>query len=156
MRRRTKRRLRVWTFGFGITAATVGLETHPWWVAGAAALAAVPVAVRQYRLHRPERTAMYILYGEAGEVLYVGISVDPQQRWQQHEDDKPWWPEVTETELVAWHRTRAQALKAEASAIHEFQPVYNATHNYGNPGRVDWREERRLEREEHQFGWRGR
>ncbi|MFG2334281.1 GIY-YIG nuclease family protein [Streptomyces sp. NPDC048604] len=60
-------------------------------------------------------TCLYRSFDEIGDLLYVGISNAPKQRWKQHAADKPWWPLVAarterwfETEVTprrpnAWH-----------------------------------------------------
>lgn len=73
-----------------------------------------------------ERTALYRLYGEGGALLYVGITHHVEQRFTEHERDKPWWPEV-ETKAVEWFDTRPLALAAELRAIHDEEPRYNVT-----------------------------
>ena len=42
----------------------------------------------------PERTALYRFFDEAGTLLYVGISNDPDVRWSYHARQKDWWPKV--------------------------------------------------------------
>ncbi|MFF9309952.1 GIY-YIG nuclease family protein [Streptomyces sp. NPDC014748] len=84
-------------------------------------------------VERPEtppevRTALYRLFDKAGALLYIGISVSPEQRWVQHSDDKPWWSEVARIEFD-WHATRAEALRREAEAIRAEKPRHNIHHN---------------------------
>lgn len=71
------------------------------------------------------RTAMYRFFDEDGHLLYVGISVDPTRRIEQHRKDKPWFVgEVDEIE-VEWFATRVLALEAEEVAIWRENPIYN-------------------------------
>lgn len=76
----------------------------------------------------PVRTALYRLFDSSGTLLYVGVSVSPEQRWLHHAEHKSWWPKVTRIEF-AWHPTRAEALRREADAIRTEKPRYNVQHN---------------------------
>lgn len=81
---------------------------------------------------------LYRFYNTAGRLLYVGISNNPDRRWDEHEDDKPWWGEVEDqtSERVG---TMREALDAEEDAIRRERPLYNVVHNGDNPDRVAWR-----------------
>ena len=72
-----------------------------------------------------ERTAVYRLYSARDELLYVGVARNPDVRWKHHAAHKAWWPEVGRRD-VAWHPDRADALQAEAAAIRDESPRYNA------------------------------
>lgn len=74
------------------------------------------------------RTALYRLYGADDTLLYVGIAIDPDARWRQHEREKHWWPLVARN-TVAWFEKRLEALDAEAEAIRGEKPTYNSTHS---------------------------
>jgi predicted GIY-YIG superfamily endonuclease len=74
-----------------------------------------------------ERTALYRCYGADEELLYVGISKDPAQRWEQHRD-KPWWRDVT-MRVVEWYDDRATAERAERKVIQTEGPRHNVQHN---------------------------
>ncbi|WP_371799109.1 GIY-YIG nuclease family protein [Streptomyces sp. NBC_01707] len=76
------------------------------------------------------RTALYRLYDEGGALLYVGITADVDQRMVAHRYDKPWWPDVTRTE-VQWHDSRPVALAHELQAIRAESPKHNVN---GKPG----------------------
>lgn len=70
------------------------------------------------------RTALYRLYGDAENLLYVGITNNPQTRWKQHAERKPWWGAVVVRE-VEWFSSRAGAERAEAQLISECRPIHN-------------------------------
>lgn len=72
--------------------------------------------------------ALYRLYDESGQLLYVGISVDPGKRLAQHRSDKKWWSEVSNITIQPM-ATRKVALAAEREAIKDERPVYNLVHN---------------------------
>jgi predicted GIY-YIG superfamily endonuclease len=74
------------------------------------------------------RIGLYRFRDEAGDLLYVGISGDPELRRTQHSKDKSWWPEVMET-AVEWFNNRDVALAKEAAAIRRERPKYNVQHN---------------------------
>lgn len=69
-------------------------------------------------------TALYRCYNATGELIYVGIAVNPDRRWNHHASRSPWWGEVTRR-AVEWHDNRAKALTAEAAAIVDEHPKYN-------------------------------
>lgn len=71
----------------------------------------------------PERTALYRLYGNDQQLLYVGISQDPARRFTDH-TSKPWWPAVTQQEIT-WYSTHSEARAAEVEAIKSEKPIHN-------------------------------
>lgn len=80
----------------------------------------------------PERTALYRFYNGDDELLYIGISNDPDFRWKAHlyGPGRKEWPKQASRRTVEWHDSRALALKAEAEAIKAERPRHNARHNY--------------------------
>lgn len=72
----------------------------------------------------PERTTLYRLFDKAGDLLYVGITNDPEVRWSYHARQKAWWPEV-HRRAVEWKATRVEAEAAEAEAIGREAPRWN-------------------------------
>lgn len=71
-----------------------------------------------------EKTALYRLFGEADELLYIGISQDPKVRWQQHVDTKPWATQVV-MRVIEWFESRSAALIEEIRAIRLEHPRHN-------------------------------
>jgi len=69
-------------------------------------------------------TTLYRLYGADDVLLYVGTSVAPQDRWEQHARNKLWWSSVQRA-TVEWHPHRAAALTAEREAIRSEKPLHN-------------------------------
>lgn len=69
-------------------------------------------------------TTLYRLYDERGELLYVGISVRPFDRFKQHRGDKGWWHDVASTRLEHFP-TRDEAARAELHAIQSEGPKHN-------------------------------
>ncbi|WP_445520478.1 GIY-YIG nuclease family protein [Streptomyces sp. NEAU-174] len=74
------------------------------------------------------RTALYRIRNADGELLYVGISAKPPQRWGQHAADKDWWPEVAGLS-IEWFDSKTEALAMEARAIRTERPRHNIQHN---------------------------
>jgi len=70
------------------------------------------------------RTALYRLFDAAEQLLYVGISTQPDTRWTQHASDKPWWS-LVEHRRVEWYSSRTAAEKAELEAVRAEEPLYN-------------------------------
>ena len=72
--------------------------------------------------------ALYRLFDETGQLLYVGISVDPGKRFAQHRSDKAWWSDVRTMNVQPMPNRRA-ALDAEREAIKNERPLHNVVHN---------------------------
>lgn len=77
-----------------------------------------------------ERTALYRYFDADDDLLYIGISIDPDGRLRAHRDNRePWVPAIA-TRTVEWLDSRSLALKAEEGAIKAERPRYNEKHNY--------------------------
>lgn len=74
---------------------------------------------------KPERTAIYRLHDRDERLLYVGIAKNLKQRWQGHELTQRWWHLVVKRD-VTWLDSREEALAAEAAAVENEAPLYNA------------------------------
>lgn len=85
----------------------------------------------------PGRTALYRLRAEDGDLLYLGITVNPIRRWSEHRRDRrdAWWPQVR-FKSVEWHRTRVLAMAAERVAIRTERPAFNVLHSEDPPSSV--------------------
>lgn len=79
-----------------------------------------------------ERTALYRYFDANGDLLYIGISNDPDFRWKAHlyESRRGDWPKEAVRRTVEWHDSRPLALAAEEGAIKAERPRYNEKHNY--------------------------
>jgi hypothetical protein len=75
-------------------------------------------------------TAVYRLWDSQGQLLYVGLSHSPRERYVQHEGDKLWWPTV-QRRHETWYDTRKEAEAAERVAIGNEAPLYNRTDQNG-------------------------
>lgn len=67
--------------------------------------------------------AVYRIRDESGDLLYVGCTINPTQRLQEHAR-KPWGNEIASVELE-WFEDRAGAAEAEFAAICNEAPRYN-------------------------------
>lgn len=76
--------------------------------------------------------AVYRLFDSSDDLLYVGISNDPDERWRAHRwgPDRMPWVEQVGRRTVEWQTSRAAALEMEAQAIKSERPKYNGKHNY--------------------------
>ncbi len=69
--------------------------------------------------------ALYRHFDQRGELLYVGITLDPVTRWEQHHETSLWARFVAQSYLT-WHHDRASARAAEKVAIKIERPIFNA------------------------------
>ncbi|MET7900365.1 GIY-YIG nuclease family protein [Streptomyces sp. NPDC005355] len=84
----------------------------------------------------PIRTALYRCFDADEELLYVGISNDPANRWRQHQSTATWWRDVT-MRTVEWYDDRPSAEAAERKAIQTECPRHNVIHRpKTKPGRI--------------------
>lgn len=74
------------------------------------------------------RTALYRIWGEAGQLLYIGISNDFGRRWKEHAKQQPWWAEMRRLAVDEWLDSRKAAQQAEEAAIKAEGPKYNKRH----------------------------
>lgn len=72
--------------------------------------------------------ALYRFFDATGRLLYIGITMNPANRWDRHSDDKPWWSQVARIAIETLP-SRADALDAERRAIQAEQPLHNVIHN---------------------------
>lgn len=79
-----------------------------------------------------ERTVLYRYFGEAGDLLYIGITDEPGRRWKEHMKSQPWWASVRR-QTAQWYDTRASAEVAEISAIRSERPLHNVRHARAEP-----------------------
>lgn len=70
-------------------------------------------------------SVVYRAFNASGEVLYVGVTRDPVQRFTFHEYQTPWWHHVHRVELSQEFPNRDDAEAAEALAISTLKPLCN-------------------------------
>ena len=73
---------------------------------------------------------LYRHYNDAGDLLYVGVSISCHRRSQQHKRNSEWYADVSKITLE-WFDDKQSACKAEAEAIFNEQPLHNKAHKYG-------------------------
>lgn len=76
--------------------------------------------------------ALYRFFDTDGELLYVGITMNPSARWPKHKAGKEWWAEV-ETITLETFASRDEALDAECDAIKTERPRHNVVHASPRP-----------------------
>lgn len=74
-----------------------------------------------------ELNTLYRFFDRAGQLLYIGITVNPPARFRDHQN-KTWWHLVT-TIALETHATQASLLEAEQRAIVAERPLFNVVHN---------------------------
>ena len=78
-----------------------------------------------------QQNVLYRFFDANDELLYVGISMTPWERFRQHRQDKSWWVDIRKTTMEPYP-SRAAVMAAERTAIIEERPRYNVVHNRGN------------------------
>lgn len=73
---------------------------------------------------------VYHVFAEYGELLYVGMTVHPVRRWEQHRRKADWWPLATFLNLYRidakdGNSANLGARHWEAVAIHDALPLFN-------------------------------
>ena len=71
---------------------------------------------------------LYRFFDDLDVLLYVGITVHLPTRLADHEEGKPWWPEVARMTAEPYP-DRPAVLAAEKMAIQSERPKYNVQHN---------------------------
>lgn len=80
--------------------------------------------------NRPAMRAhmLYRFYDADDVLLYVGMTMNPGQRWANHRDEKAWWADVA-TVRTQLFDSREAVLEAETKAIQAEHPLHNVVHN---------------------------
>jgi len=91
-----------------------------------------PELEARQRLYTPRSdraTALYRHFDDGDNLLYVGISVDPDARWKAHKRKD--WARSAAMMSVEWFDNRPEAAAAEVLAIRAEKPLHNIAHNGG-------------------------
>lgn len=73
---------------------------------------------------------LYRFYDRTGVLLYVGITVDFDERWKKHARQKDWWAQVDHTATKVEYCLGDRAARAaETAAIKAEKPLHNTQHN---------------------------
>lgn len=75
---------------------------------------------------------LYRFYSATGQLLYVGITMNPPQRFKSHRDSKEWWPTVSGI-TVENYSSRDELAQAERRAIQVEHPLHNVVHAKATP-----------------------
>lgn len=77
-----------------------------------------------------QRTALYRYFDVNRDLLYVGISIDPDERWKQHRYSSKKWPALVSYRTDQWLNSKWEAEEAEIEAIKAEKPRFNGAHNF--------------------------
>jgi predicted GIY-YIG superfamily endonuclease len=73
---------------------------------------------------------LYRFYDRTNVLLYIGITVNLEERMAKHAAEKDWWPRVDRSATrIEYYDSRRAALDAEREAIKAEKPLYNDQHN---------------------------
>lgn len=84
-------------------------------------------------------TVLYRFYTDTGQLLYVGITMDPAKRFKSHRGKKDWWSDVAGITLEHYE-TRSELENAERRAIQVEHPLHNVVRAKPNPAPIHVRE----------------
>lgn len=70
-------------------------------------------------------TALYRFFDPAGNLLYVGVTSRPRDRWHVHSKRAPWWPLVASVSITDERMKEVKARRVETAAIHSERPLHN-------------------------------
>lgn len=74
-----------------------------------------------------QSTAVYRCFDAVDDLLYVGMTANPDRRFAAHARYSEWWP-LTARTSIEWFDSRDAAGAAEKTAIKTERPRYNGTH----------------------------
>lgn len=74
----------------------------------------------------PKTSVVYRAFAENNDLLYAGVTYDPDQRFYFHEFQSYWWGHVHRVEISQEFMDRWVAEDAEAKAIRDLKPIYNS------------------------------
>jgi hypothetical protein len=84
-----------------------------------------------------DRTAVYRFYDRDGNLLYLGMTFDIDQRFNHHRYTQGWWLEVARKE-VTWYDTRREARDIEVAATLTEKPRYDRAPLAGRTARTSY------------------
>ena len=76
---------------------------------------------------------LYRMRDLSGRLLYIGVTNGGLRRFMEHSKDKTWWREVDTINVEHVHCSRQAIEMLEREAIKSESPLYNVTHNQGQP-----------------------
>lgn len=75
-------------------------------------------------MRNAERHVLYRMFDADGDLLYIGITNNPPERFRAHSGGKDWWPQVSNI-TVETFSSREELESAEWAAIGAESPRYN-------------------------------
>ena len=80
------------------------------------------------RPEKREKTAVYRFYDGEGRLLYVGVTKEPEVRFDTHKRERAetWWP-LAVRHTIEWFDDRQAAAQAEVDAITNEAPLHNVS-----------------------------
>jgi len=75
-----------------------------------------------------QSNVLYRFLNSSGTLLYVGITMNPPQRFKAHQSGKDWWSEVSDIKIETFD-TRELLAQAEKETIVKEKPLYNFIYN---------------------------
>jgi predicted GIY-YIG superfamily endonuclease len=91
---------------------------------------------RKEKLLEPSNQTLYRFFNAKNELLYVGITNNPFNRFSGHSKDKEWFKEITHSTLEHYPN-RLAVDRAETMAIKSEKPKYNRAKNPDYESAVD-------------------
>jgi hypothetical protein len=82
---------------------------------------------------RDNPNVLYRMFDADNNLLYVGITFNPQSRFTSHRRDKDWWRDIARISL-SHYECRVDLAEAERQAILEERPLYNVSLNAVDSG----------------------
>lgn len=91
-----------------------------------------------YHRHADKRTYVYRLFDDAGRLIYIGSTMEPEGRVEHHRKNMWWGPQIKRMSFKVYP-DRQSGIEAEAHAIRTENPRWNINHrSYGS---ASWTEQ---------------
>jgi hypothetical protein len=82
---------------------------------------------------------VYRCYDASGRLLYVGCSINPDDRLKEHRYFRSWWADRIARITLESFPDQAAGQAAEKTAIQTEHPIHNRAFRSTNAQRADWR-----------------
>lgn len=80
-------------------------------------------------IYGPDRLhVLYRMFSVTDELLYIGKTINPPQRFTDHRGTKSWWRDIADITLTHFS-SHDELIAAETYAITTEHPRYNIIHN---------------------------
>ena len=76
-----------------------------------------------------QEAVLYRCFDKSGALLYIGVTINHNKRFSQHEQKQPWWRDVDKITLVPYPE-RHLAMDAERAAIDAENPLHNVRRGF--------------------------